>query len=231
LVSKNELLSAERTVAALRSDIATIEGQMEVAEASAVEAQQRLQSLLAGHREARGDELATTLIELDDIMQRIDAVLLRLAEGSIAAPMSGILNQLLAHRPGTIVAPGESLAELVPSDAELIAEIQIAPSEIGHIRPGHITRIAVDGLEPHRYGYVDGRVLRLSSFTFVDDKGTPFFRGQVALQQRTTGRDSRVVNLIPGMTLSAQIVTGEHTILAYLLKPLHHAWMTAFREK
>jgi HlyD family secretion protein len=39
------------------------------------------------------------------------------------------------------------------------------------------------------------------------------------------------VRLTPGMPVEAFIQTGERTLLAYLVKPLHDQLMRAFREK
>ena len=37
--------------------------------------------------------------------------------------------------------------------------------------------------------------------------------------------------LVAGMTVMADVITGEKTILQYLLKPIHLSLQTAFRER
>jgi HlyD family secretion protein/adhesin transport system membrane fusion protein len=45
------------------------------------------------------------------------------------------------------------------------------------------------------------------------------------------GNDSRKNVLRPGMIVQADILTGEKTVISYLLRPIHQAVNSAFTER
>lgn len=45
------------------------------------------------------------------------------------------------------------------------------------------------------------------------------------------GSDSKPLLIIPGMVAPVDIITGQKTILAYLMKPILRARAEAFRER
>jgi HlyD family secretion protein/adhesin transport system membrane fusion protein len=139
----------------------------------------------------------------------------------------GIVHELSVQHPGQTVTPGETLAEVIPIDVGLVAELRLPTTEVGHIHAEQPVRIAIDGLEPHRHGYLRGIVDRVSPSTFIDEDALPYYRVMISLDANEL--DS--VPLVPGMTVQAQIKTGQRTMLEYLLKPIFRAWDTSFRER
>ena len=45
------------------------------------------------------------------------------------------------------------------------------------------------------------------------------------------GRDPGKAQLVPGMTVQADITTGNKTVLQYLLKPIYSAMAASFHER
>jgi multidrug efflux pump subunit AcrA (membrane-fusion protein) len=45
------------------------------------------------------------------------------------------------------------------------------------------------------------------------------------------GRDPGKAQLVPGMTVQADIATGNKTVLQYLLKPIYSAMSASFHER
>jgi HlyD family secretion protein/adhesin transport system membrane fusion protein len=82
-----------------------------------------------------------------------------------------------------------------------------------------------------RYGAVEGIVERVSAGTFLDEQRQPHYRVRVALKQQHVGRDPGKAQLVPGMTVQADITTGNKTVLQYLLKPIYSAMAASFHER
>jgi len=227
LLPKTQLLEAEQEAIDATVELKQIQGRIGDAEASLAESQQRLTSAIASRQQRQGDELSSTLIDLNETRQQIQATKERLGRAEIKATSRGVIMELKVRHRGQPVAPGDPIAEIIPIDGGLLAQIRLLTSEISHIHTGQQVRIAVDGIEPHRHGYLESHVDAISPSTFIDENAMPYYRALIEISSdRLDG-----MPLTPGMTLQAQIKTGRRTILEYLLKPVYRAWSTAFRER
>ena len=57
------------------------------------------------------------------------------------------------------------------------------------------------------------------------------YAARIALEQTQMDIDGRMVNLSPGMAITAEIKTGHRRIIGYLLSPLRRHVQQAFREQ
>jgi HlyD family type I secretion membrane fusion protein len=181
-------------------------------------------------RQHYGTELSEVSIALAEIHNDLRAVEARLERNRLRAPFDGVVHNLISSRPGAVVEQGQPLLELVPAHGTLIAEISIPTTEIAHVRIGQQARIAIDGVEPQRHGYIIGRLAQLSPSTFVHAEDRPYYRGRINFDL-TQPDDVVGRHLVPGMTITAEINIGERTILEYMLKPIYRAWNQAFHER
>jgi HlyD family secretion protein/adhesin transport system membrane fusion protein len=227
LVSTADLREAEQELVSAEQDLAEIEGQVVENKATIIEAERRLEDLIASRRQRQGDKLSSIMVELSELQQQILTIENRLDRAVFKAPIQGIIQSLDASFAGRVIAPGEKLLEIIPIDDELIADARLPTTEIRHVMKGQDVRLSVDGIEPHRDGYLEGEVQHLSPSTFIDENGVPYYQTLIALDSNELAG----VRLIPGMTVQAQIKTGQRTILEYLLKPVYRAWSTAFQER
>ena len=112
-----------------------------------------------------------------------------------------------------------------------MAEVQIDPRDVGHLRIGQEANVKVTTYDLARFGSVDGRLNRISASTFMDDQGNPYFRGVIVLSQNFVGTEPGRNLILPGMVVDANIVTGERSLFRYLLKPLYRSLDSAFSER
>jgi len=169
-------------------------------------------------------EIAETAEVARKLEDRAERTLLR-------APTSGVLRGLAVHRPGTVLPPGGLIAEIMPHDAPLVADVRITPRDIGFIEVGQPVHVKVQAFDYARYGAVEGVVERVSAGTFLDEQRQPHYRVRIALKQQHVGRDPGKAQLVPGMTVQADITTGNKTVLQYLLKPIYSAMAASFHER
>lgn len=227
LIQKNTLFEAEREATENRLDLTEIEGRIIETESTIIQMQYQLEDVIASRRQRQGEQLSSIMVDLSELQQQIVATRERLKRTIFRAPIRAVVHQLDADFPGQIIAPGDKLLELVPLGTNLIVDARLPTGEIRHVKLGQNVRISVDGVEPHRIGYLEGIVQHLSPSTFVDEEGQPYYRVRIGL----TSNELAGERLIPGMTVQAQIKTDQRTILEYLLKPVYRAWGTAFRER
>lgn len=221
------LFEAEQEAADAHLDLTELEGRLIEAEAALLASRLELTDVIASRRQRQGDQLSSIMVDLSELQQQILATRNRMERTTFRAPIRAVVQELTANFQGQVIAPGEKLLELIPMDTDLIVDARLPTTEIRHVKKGQKVRIAVDGIEPHRVGYLEGDVERLSPSTFIDENGLPYYRALIALKSNELAG----TRLIPGMTVQAQIKTGQRTILEYLLKPVYRAWNTAFRER
>lgn len=227
LVSTSDLLEAERDAANAKLDLAKIDGQTIETEALILESKRRLEDVVASRRQRQGERLSSIMVDLGELQEQILSTQNRLKRSTFKAPIRSVIHELNAEFAGQIIAPGDLLVELIPIEDDLIVDARLPTTEIRYVKKGQEVRISVDGVEPHRVGYLEGSVQRLSPSTFIDENGMPYYQALIALRSNELAG----LRLIPGMTVQAQIKTDQRTILEYLLKPIYRAWNTAFRER
>jgi HlyD family secretion protein/adhesin transport system membrane fusion protein len=231
LTTRIAVLEASRLLLGAEAEHERITGQVATAGRSLAEAEARLAELgSAALDEARTEaariaqEIAETEAAIGRLEDRAERVLLR-------APSAGVVRGLAVTRPGTVLAPGALIAEVLPADATLVVEARITPRDIGFVSPGQPVTVKVQAFDFSRFGTVEGQVERISAGAFLDEQKQPHWRARIALAQDHVGRNPELARLAPGMTVSAEITTGRKTVLQYLLKPLYAAVSTAFRER
>ena len=128
------------------------------------------------------------------------------------------------------------MSEIVVPSVTLAAELpHIAPLPVG-------SEWDFDALT--RYDEAIGRVAQaygldcyphvlevISADTITDEEGNSFYLIQVRTDKSHLGSDEHPLLIIPGMVATVDIVTGEKSVLDYLLKPVLKARSEAMRER
>lgn len=170
--------------------------------------------------------------DLAQITAGLDIINEKLARLTISAPDSGVIQAVSFPTAGEIIEPGETIFELLPSSQSLIVEARIPNIEIGHISANQPVAVTFDSFDVRRYGKVEGEVAAFSPVPLLDEQtGAQFFRASIVLNRATVGAGVFERPLAAGLTVSAEMVTGEQTLLSYFLKPIEHTLDRAFSER
>jgi HlyD family secretion protein len=136
---------------------------------------------------------------------------------------------------GSIVKEAEPLFILVPLVALLEAEVEVGPSDIGEIRVGDAARIKLDAYPFQKHGTVKGRVISISADTFSRQNAMGgqdyYYIARISLEDTRLVRLPIPTRLIPGMTLTGEIITGKRTVISYFLYPVIRVLDESFRER
>jgi membrane fusion protein, adhesin transport system len=89
----------------------------------------------------------------------------------------------------------------------------------------------VDTYNYSLYGGIPAKLTNVSASSFLDEKGDAYFRGYIEIPQNFVGGNPSSNLITPGMTLVADIKTGEKTLIQYLMRPINNALNTSFRER
>ncbi|MET4774007.1 HlyD family type I secretion membrane fusion protein [Bradyrhizobium elkanii] len=155
----------------------------------------------------------------------------------LKAPVHGIVNKLNISTIGAVVQPGANLMDIVPLDDTLLVEGRIRPQDIAFIRPDQDAVVKISAYDSSVYGSLKGKVERISADTIVDDKAEKterqetFYRVMVRTDKNHLGTEQHPLPIIPGMVTTVEVLTGEKSVLDYIVKPARLLRDEALRER
>lgn len=229
-ISDVQMLKTRQSLNSIEGEIRQAESRITATQAELAEFQNRLTSLDARLRDDANERLDKLLSEKAQNAELIEKLQDRVARLEVRAPARGLVKGLNVQTVGSVAQPGQTLMEIVPTDEDMIVQVKIPPQHIGHVHPGQRVEVKFSSFDFSRYGVVPGELEHISASTFKGDGGERFYQGRIRLAHGYVGHDARNV-VMPGMTVMADIITGEKTVLQYLLKPIHTAMKTAFTER
>jgi HlyD family secretion protein/adhesin transport system membrane fusion protein len=231
LVSRVTYLETERQLSRVHSELTGIVGQIAEAQAALGEARNSLLELDAQLRNKALEETGHVTEELAQVREKLARAEDRVARLEIDAPVRGIVKGLRTKTIGGVVRPGETLMELVPLGDALVADVKIAPRDIGHVAIGQPAKVKVSTYDSARFGDIDGTLKHISASTFQEDRGKAFYKGIIELSKDYVGNDPAANPILPGMVVDADIVTGHRSLFRYLLKPVYRGLDSSFHER
>lgn len=150
---------------------------------------------------------------------------------TVKSPVEGIVQKLYVNTVGGVIKPGADLVEIVPTGTKLYLEVKIKPSDIAYLHPGAEAKVKVSAYDFAIYGGLLGEVVNISPDTTTDEKGDTFYLINIETQKNYLGSESHPLKIIPGMTVNVDIITGEKTIMQYILKPILKSKQYVFSER
>ncbi len=229
--SRVNLINAQLDLAKNKGSITEAEVSKEQALASIVETENQIQELDVQERGKALDELDNVSGQLAEVRENIARLEDKVTRLEIVSPVAGVVHGLEINTPGAVVEPAQILMEIIPADEEVLIENKIQPSDVGHIEVGQTSTVTITGFDARRYGTVEGKLTKVSPTTFMDEEGNPYFRGHVKLNEDFLLANGVKHKIVPGMTVQANIITGEQTLLEYLTRPVYVSLLNAFRER
>ena len=232
LVAELDLIRLERDLTDQRGQLALAMEGVERLEAAISEATLQFDELGLQVRQEAMMEKTQALAELSVIGETIRGATDRVARTDIRSPVDGVVNTLDINTIGAYVQPGTVVAGVVPTADTLLVEARISPRDVAFVRRGQPAIVKVTAYDFSIYGGIDGEVANVSADSLLDqNSGETFYQVQVATPVSELEKDGRKYPIIPGMVTSVEIITGEKTVLDYLLKPINKARSEALTER
>ena len=222
----------------LKREANDIENKIEAAKLSLP----RLRSAIQEYREKRVEskqlfinkakkELNEVTAELERLKAQQVALTDQVERTMVKSPVDGIVQTLFVHTVGGVVKPGADLVEIVPTNKKLYLEVKIKPRDIAFIHPKAEAKIKVSAYDYAIHGGLIGHVINISPDTITDKKEHTFYLIHIQTDKNYLGTKEHPLKIIPGMTVSVDIVTGKKTIMQYILKPILKSKQYVFSER
>ena len=194
------------------------------------------QAFVNGWRQKIMEDMLNLTRERDATAEQIKKGTLRRDKVVLTAPADAMVQDIAKLSQGSVAQAAEKLFTLVPLGTALDAEVQIDSLDVGHVKPGDKVHIKLDAFPFQKHGTLEAKVRTLSEDAFKRDTTNMATGTDAYYVSRIDLGASRLKNmdpharLLPGMTLTAEIVVGKRTVLSYLLWPLTKGLDEAIRE-
>ena len=213
-VSRSEVLRLERSVADIEVQIANRQNKY-------------LQDLQAEYAKVE-EELVTAE---QTLKQRAAA----LADTELEAPTDGIVKNVRLTTIGGVLRPSDEVLQIVPTGEELIVEANVAPADIAYVRLGQLASVKFDAYDSSIFGSANGVVRYISPDTLTEQKPNGdqvYYRVHIRVNTKSMrSQTGDKIEIQPGMTATAEIITGSNTVLKYLFKPIIKTLDQSFGER
>ena len=189
-----------------------------------------------GWRQKIMEDMLNLSRERDTLAEQMKKGSLRHSMVTLTAPVDAMVFDIAKLSQGSVAREAEHLFTLVPIGSALDAEVQIDSLDVGYVKPGDVARIKLDAFPFQKHGTMVAKVRTLSEDAFRREpaaagQGTDaYYVSRIDLGAGTLKSMKRHTRLLPGMTLTAEIMVGKRTVLSYLIWPLTKGLDEASRE-
>jgi HlyD family secretion protein/epimerase transport system membrane fusion protein len=230
LASRTHVLELARSVEQLRGDVGQLQAEIAQRGAEAAELEAEKLRLRATAQSEATHELREAQLRINDVLPRLAADRDLLARLDIRAPAAGQVVDQTVFTKGGVIEPGKTILDIVPSAPVVVAEAEIRPEDIEHLRIGQTARVIATGFNPRETQAMQGRIDIISADRIVDPRnGQAYYKVEVTLvADRDGGRLLR--QLTPGMPVEVVVPVKPRTALDYLTEPLRSSFRKAGNE-
>ena len=184
--------------------------------------------------------------QIQDYTQQLTKADEKVANMTLRAPIDGAIHATAVTSVGQAVRPGQQLMQVVPADAPLIVVAYVLNIDIGFVEEGQPVVIKIDTFPYTRYGTIAGKVTKVardaitgsdaltqqkngsqpassglsSATTAAQQTSDLVFPVEIALSKTTIDVNGKPAALSPGMSIVAEITTGEQPVIGYVMYPL-----------
>lgn len=245
--SRASYLESTQLLFQQRADLAENKGQIPEIQAAIAALERRADERKQNFLQEQTKQLEENERRLAGLRQEVVKARLKEAQSRLYAPVAGTVQQLSVFTVGEVVTTGQRLMIIVPKGTKLEVEAMLLNRDKGFVREGQAVRIKLESFNFTKYGVIDGTVSSVSNdavslnqnqqqgaqaqSSLLGAQGPLVFPVKIALSRETIRADGEDVHLTPGMSVSAEIKTGNRRVIEFFLSPLLKLKDEALRER
>jgi HlyD family secretion protein len=166
-----------------------------------------------------------------ELTERTTAANDQLRRIEVRAPVAGLVHELAVHTIGGVVAPGETMMEIVPETDDLVIEARLPPQDINQVQLGQTSHVRFPAFNQRTTPQLAGLVSYVSADLSRDKQSNAaYYTVKVTLPASERHRLGDL-QLVAGMPAETFLQTTSRTLLSYLLKPITEQLARMFNER
>ena len=231
LSNRLDQLKLKKEAIGLEGRILEDEAALKRHEAALAQAQASLEETRTEFRARAQGKLEETQRLLAEFSERVKKFQDNFTRTTLRAPADGTVKVIYVSNEGGVVAPGGTVMELVPGGDKVVIEAQLLPQEVGFVRPGQAAIIQLASNDASQLGHISGVVEQISPDTLMTSQGMPYYKVRIVVDRQAFEKGGRRYPLIPGVMVTAGIITDRRSVLSYLLAPFMSNARFVFSER
>lgn len=182
----------------------------------------------------RNNELSNTIRNIksykdkkNELETNIDKISMQIKSTIVKATMSGFVNSNVELVKDNNLSSGTEVLSIIPKNSSKYkVNIYVSNKDIGRLKQGMKAKFNVYALPNSEYGYLTGKITYISKDLKINSNSdSAYYLVEAELNKnRLYNSKGKEVELKPGMTCQAQIITESKRILIYLLEKIN-LWM------
>ena len=230
LASKPRVLALQRESAKILGERGEISAQMARARKSIGEAKLQIIQNETRFREKVVTELRETRTRVVDVAERMSAAKTVLERIVIRAPVAGIVVNMTVHNTGAFVSQGQVVAEIVPSQDQLVVQARVQPIDVDNLTPGQDAEVRILAFKQRDTPTLLGRLDYVSADRLTDQRsGAPYYSARIVVPPEQLSV-LQTKKLIPGMPAEVIVKTGDRVAIDYIIEPILASMNRSMRE-
>ena len=228
---RNRQLELERMSSESSSGIAELQGNTIRAKRAVAEIRQRSIARQQEYRKEVESQLADVSREAQSESERYRATKDDLGRTEIKSPAAGQVVGLAFQTVGGVISPGQKLMDIVPADQALLIEARVAPHLIDRVAKDLPVDVRFSSFAHTPQLVVNGKVVSVSGDQLIDQHtGIGYYLARVSVTAEGYKKLGKR-QLQPGMPVEVIFLTGERSMLTYLLNPLTKRLAASMKEE
>ncbi len=196
------------------------------------ETRMQLNSLHSERESQSAEGLRDSDAKLADVIPRLTAARQTLDGTVVRSPVDGYVFNLTQFTVGGVIGAGEVMMDVVPSKTPLTVTAMIKPEDVDKVHVGMKAKVRLTGLNQRFNDALDGTVSVVGADRTTNEKtGMAFYRVDVRIAPTELHKLKKGVRMTPGMPAMVQFVTGERSVMSFLISPITSTLEDAFREE
>ena len=229
--SETQYLELEQLRIEQYQDLAAQRSRQNQLEASINEIDRQLEGLQA---QARGNnlvQLSEKEREIAALTEEFTKVQDMHAKQILYAPVDGVVQELAIATIGGVVMEAQQLMLIVPHEERLEVQAMLPNKDIGFVEEGMNAEIKIHTFPFTKYGIIDAEVLTISDDAIADENLGLVYAVNLKMTTNTINVNGKAVKLMPGMSVTAEMKTGERRLIEFFLAPLMRYKQESIRER
>ncbi|MDM4764962.1 HlyD family efflux transporter periplasmic adaptor subunit [Pelomonas sp. SE-A7] len=174
-------------------------------------------------------EATTELVKLQSDLAMLDEQQVvrkdALTRTVLRSPVKGLVKNIRSNTIGGIVTSGAPVMEIVPIGTRLLIEARLPPKEVGFVHVGQEAVIKLAGYDFNNLGGLEGKIEQISPDAIVDGEKVAggdnrYYRALISAERKGLKYKGDDLPVLPGMTASIEIKTGQRSVLQFLVQPM-----------
>lgn len=220
----------------LQQRIVTQQGELESLKKTIARAQSGVQAALEriGNIKAErlakiADEISKKRTELRTVEQQMRASDDQVTRTELRSPIRGQVKRVILKR-DSVAKPAETIMEIIPTDGTLEIEARFSPADRGFLFVKQGAMVKVSAYDFSIYGGLEATVVKISDDTILDKRGEPWYEVRFLTKRKTLLYQGRELAILPGMTVSVDVLTDKKSVLSHIIGPIRRAMQSAMTE-